>query len=83
MKYRKKPVVIDAWQTIQLSRWPEWVIEAERDDLLRVNLMEVWDYQHKTWIKYDLGDWIIRGIKGELYPCKDDIFKATYEKVEE
>lgn len=27
------------------------------------------------------GDWIIRGIKGELYPCKDEIFKATYEEV--
>lgn len=30
-----------------------------------------------------VGDWIIRGIKGELYPCKDDIFRATYEPVEE
>jgi len=29
------------------------------------------------------GDWIIRGVKGEIYPCKDDIFRATYEPVEE
>jgi len=30
----------------------------------------------------DIGDWIIRGVKGELYPCKPDIFEATYEPVE-
>ena len=29
------------------------------------------------------GDWIIRGVKGELYPCKDDVFQATYERVDE
>ena len=29
----------------------------------------------------ELGDWIIRGVKGEIYPCKDDIFQATYEPV--
>jgi hypothetical protein len=31
----------------------------------------------------DVGDWIIRGVMGELYPCKNDIFKVTYELVEE
>lgn len=30
----------------------------------------------------ELGDWTIKGIKGEFYPCKPDIFEATYEKVE-
>jgi hypothetical protein len=30
-----------------------------------------------------LGDWIIKGVNGEVYPCKDDIFKKTYELVEE
>jgi hypothetical protein len=29
------------------------------------------------------GDWIMRGVKGELYPCKDEIFRATYEEVQE
>lgn len=32
-------------------------------------------------MKAEQGDWIIRSIKGELYPCKDDIFRATYEEV--
>lgn len=30
-----------------------------------------------------VGDWIIKGVKGEIYPCKPDIFEATYERVEE
>ena len=34
-------------------------------------------------MRVDLGDWIIRGIAGEFYPCKPDIFAATYEPVEE
>ena len=34
-------------------------------------------------MKADKGDWIIRGVKGELYPCKPDVFEMTYEKVKE
>ncbi|HLE04564.1 MAG TPA: hypothetical protein VI729_08150 [Anaerolineales bacterium] len=34
-------------------------------------------------MRCDPGDWIIRGVKGEVYPCKPDIFEATYEEVEE
>jgi len=34
-------------------------------------------------MKASRGDWIIEGVKGEFYPCKPDIFKATYDKVEE
>lgn len=34
-------------------------------------------------MKADRGDWIIRGVKGELYPCKNDVFEMTYKKVEE
>lgn len=33
-------------------------------------------------MKADLGDWIIKGVQGEFYPCKPDIFQATYEPVE-
>jgi hypothetical protein len=33
-------------------------------------------------MRADLGDWIIRGVQGEFYPCKPDIFAATYEPVE-
>jgi len=34
-------------------------------------------------MRAEVGDWIIRGVKGEFYPCKDDIFRATYEEVDD
>lgn len=43
---------------------------------------KVFDYLHNVEIPYEAGDWIITGIKGERYACKDEVFKATYEAVE-
>jgi hypothetical protein len=76
--FRKKPVEISAVQVTD----PE-VLNRE---LLSVRSQEgqlsVYDYLHDTWVKFELGDWIIRGIKGELYPCKPDVFAATYDEVQ-
>lgn len=60
-KYRKKPVIVEAYQTSETMFIPtlEGVMRA------------------------DPGDYIITGIRGEQYPCKPDIFHATYEPVEE
>lgn len=41
----------------------------------------IFDKLHNTWIQVELGDWIIRGIKGEFYPCNNYVFHETYEKV--
>ena len=94
LKYRKKPVVIEAFQMTKERRasnadWPEWMHRAWRldretpgslypteegagDGTLSIGTLEG---QHLvSW-----GDWIIQGVKGELYPCKPDIFEATYE----
>lgn len=38
---------------------------------------------HDAWLPLELGDWVIKGVNGEFYPCKPDIFEATYEPVEE
>ena len=97
MKFRKKPVVIEAFQMTRERRnsnvdWPPWLHEAWQrpqgenalwiDDpsgsgeLLVVGTLE--GVHRITW-----GDWIIRGVKGELYPCKPDIFEATYEPVDD
>lgn len=92
--FRKKPVVIEAFQMTperrtDNSEWPEWMHQAwnlERetpgalyptqagtgDGTLSIGTLEG---QHL--VSWD--DWIIRGVKGELYPCKPDIFAATYE----
>lgn len=60
-KYRKKPVIIEAYQTDK-----ELIISTLEGDM------------HAS-----VGDYIITGVNGEKYPCKPDIFKKTYEKVEE
>lgn len=90
MRYRKKPVVVEAF------RWtggpdqvedPVWAIQAIRGKViwfenggtpaitLKIKTLE-------GVMTAQQGDFIIRGVKGELYPCKPDIFNATYEAVE-
>jgi len=95
MKYRKKLIVIEAWQWLfndHQEKPPSWVDDA------------LWKWPDIGGISFEPdstsgpririatldavavalpGDWIIKGIKGELYPCKADIFDATYEVVNE
>jgi len=79
-KFRKKPVVIEAWcNTDDGEPIPAWVDEhAERmsGGRFRISTLE-------GLMTANPGDWIIRGVKGEVYPCKPDIFEATYDTVEE
>lgn len=84
MKYRKKPVEIEAmrfteaekdrvysWaRGIQMSVHPAW--GQNNEPLLRIPTLE-------GEMTASIGDWIIKGVKGELYPCKSDIFDMTYE----
>jgi hypothetical protein len=77
-KFRKKPVVIEAfqWTGQRPANWPEWAT--------KVRLLDGRDLIVDTLegrMRADLGDWIIKGVKGEQYPCKPDIFLATYEPV--
>lgn len=74
-RYRKKPVVIEAVQyngTFPLSFLGDERVQAGENGGLEIVTLE-------GVMRADVGDWIIRGIKGELYPCKPDIFEATYE----
>lgn len=79
-KYRKRPVVIEAIQytgknmtdVLAWSGLPE-ITEHFGGGLDIVTL--------EGTMRADKGDWIIRGVKGELYPCKPDIFEATHEAV--
>ena len=78
-KYRKKPVVIEAvrWQGDNLSE-----IQAfyKPDDILVGNQIQITTLE--GIMSANIGDFIIQGVKGEFYPCKPDIFAATYEPVE-
>jgi hypothetical protein len=84
MKYRKKPVVIEAvqWTGPNLNELRNWItgsnlptgVNSAYGDFLHIETLE-------GCMEASLGDYIIKGIKGEFYPCKPDIFAATYELV--
>lgn len=87
VKYRKKPVVVDARQITSPS------------DLLGVSGIAAWCSGYAAIedpgpiyliiptpegnMRANIGDWVIRGVAGEFCPCKPDIFEATYEPYEE
>jgi hypothetical protein len=77
MKYRKKPVIVEAKQVTREELgenyyWGENIFNAK--GYLIIKTLE-------GDMRADVGDWIITGIKGEKYPCRDDIFRETYEEV--
>jgi len=82
MKYRKKPVVIEAIE------WTGENMDAVRTFCLGFRRTtfapgRVYIETLEGVMAANVGDYIIRGIKGEVYPCKPGIFAATYDPVEE
>lgn len=90
MKYRKKPVVIEAEKVSEIlqnaahnwSALPEWVKERYEQggfvllpDGINIKTLE-------GIMRAEKSDYLIKGVQGEIYPCKPDIFEQTYEKVE-
>lgn len=86
MKYRKKPVIIEA---IQFEDNSDRIIEIHEfmgGDTIRVNYEDKDNPYLKIEtlegiMKASVGDYIIKGVNGEFYPCKPDIFERTYERV--
>jgi len=78
--YRKKPVIVEAVQWSG-SNWHEVLAFAGGDNVFtsgsELNVVTLEGPLHAS-----PGDWIIKGVQGEFYPCKPDIFEATYEEVE-
>lgn len=80
-RYRKRPIVIEAIQYD--GSFPLDFLQG--DEGVRVTSSGAPAIEIETLegvMRAELGDWIIRGVKGELYPCKPDIFEATYEPVQ-
>ena len=77
-KFRKKPVVIEASEPLtpeNAHTIADWAAQAEvTEDGVFIRTLE--GTHHASW-----GDRVIRGVRGEFYPCKPDIFAATYEAV--
>lgn len=86
-QYREKPVTVEAAHVSALVRaaehkWlalPEWVRDAYEDAQLVLTPEGILIRTLEGDMRAQLGDWLIRGVRGELYPCKPDIFAATYE----
>ena len=95
-KYRKKPIEIEAvqftgdneYEIADFMHLPITALQMSVDAVLRTD----GDYRENTHIHIptlegvmtaNCGDWIIKGVKGEFYPCKPDIFDETYEEVKE
>jgi hypothetical protein len=92
MRFRKKPVEVEAVRFVSTAegidllrsfcgdslgrvlQWPDMLAEAEICTLEDGTNMKVKHIATE-------GDWIIKGVKGEFYPCKHDIFEVTYEAV--
>ncbi len=96
-KYRKKPVVIEAFKVDEgnyktTDNWPDWMREAflkNREEPGAIWLEDTSRSGLKLCIQTlegthtaSVNDFIIQGVNGELYPCKPDIFEKTYEEVE-
>lgn len=79
--FRKKPVVIEAIQLTPLNL--EEIEEFVGGDLANHPEGGVVIATLEGAMRASIGDYIIKGVQGEFYPCKPDIFKSTYEPVEE
>lgn len=76
-RYRKKPVEIEAVQWTG-ENWQEIKDFAGSDVSFDGRL---YVFTLEGTLKVDIGDYIIKGVKGEFYPCKPDVFERTYEPV--
>jgi hypothetical protein len=88
-QYRKKPVIIEAMQlnagkrgnlevVINWAGARQWYVDMDNHDECYMCLSTL-----EGIMKARNGDWVIRGVKGEFYPCKPDIFEQIYEEVAE
>lgn len=83
-KFRTNPIVIEAVQwTVSIDAETEiskmgceFLVRPDNPDYLIIGTLEG-DMQVSPW------DWIIKGVKGEFYPCKPDVFELTYYPVQE
>lgn len=81
MKFRKKPVIIEAYRYTQAgdNPRPDWFQDRVSANVIITYADHFMVCTLEGWIRGSLGDWCILGVKGEAYPCKPDIFEMTYE----
>jgi hypothetical protein len=83
-RFRKKPVIIEAieFTGYNAKELQDWVgsdaVSLESDEKGFINVFVIHTLEGN--MSANVGDWIIKGVKGEFYPCKPDIFAETYEE---
>ena len=89
VKYRKKPVVVEAmlvaapfemvadWSGAAIVRWGSNTHAVVESDVIGLDIATL-----EGVMRANLGDYIIKGVHGEFYPCKPDIFAETYDSVD-
>lgn len=88
MKYRKKPVVIEAiifnGENVKELKYftKDFTNEVLDIKITPTGVLHIGVKTLEGMMKVNVGDYVIKGINGEFYPCKPDIFEKTYEKVE-
>ena len=91
MKCRKKPIVIEAYQLTKeeyesflnnrtFISAPDWLAESEN---IKISRRKICIKTMEGPMIAGVGDYIMRGVEGELYPCNERVFKKTYEVVED
>lgn len=83
MRFRKKPVVIEAMRFNEATGVVANIIAWASPVIIRYNHKGLVIPTEEGDMLASRGDWIIKGVKGEFYPCKPDIFEMTYEAVDE
>ena len=89
MKFRKKPVTIEAMQLTEgnFSEVFNWVHKGHPPEMNAIifrdlgSVVGIRTLEGVLWCS--IGDWVIKGVLGEFYPCKPDIFELTYEPMED
>ena len=81
MKYRKKPVVIEAIQFNGTDESCDWLLPELKSGSICRSFNKLHIKTLEGVMVANVGDYIIKGVNGEFYPCKPDIFEKTYEKV--
>jgi hypothetical protein len=83
-KFRKRPVEVDAWlfrDPCDFSGRPEWFGEAAHAGKIVFCSTHIQVVTDEGLMTAKPGDWIIRGVEGEIYPCRASVFEKTYEPV--
>ena len=80
MKYRKRPIVVEAFK--EGTEAPVWALKAYSENVICYNNAgDLVIITPEGEMRVNKDDWIIQGVNGEIYPCKPDIFEKTYEEI--